>query len=105
MRLTYANVGEEERNLLPVRCCDLQCRAAMNPIISALAGAAIYGSAPVARAFKSRETRYARDASIWREELAEMLGAQLVNLDSMVHGFTTPGVRRAHGFRAYSTLD
>ena len=31
----------------------------MNPIISALAGTAIYGGAPVARAFKSRETRYA----------------------------------------------
>ena len=71
----------------------------MNPIISALAGAAIYGSAPVARTFKSRETRYARDESIWREELAEMSGAQLVNLNSMVHGFTAPGVRRAHGFQ------
>ena len=77
----------------------------MNPIISALAGAAIYGSAPVARAFKSRETRYAREASIWREELAEMLGAQLVNLNSMVHGFTAQGARRAHGFRPSSTLD
>jgi hypothetical protein len=70
----------------------------MNPIISALAGAAIYGSAPFVRAFKSRETRYARDASIWREELAEMLGAHLVNLDAMVHGFTAPHVRRRHNF-------
>ena len=76
----------------------------MNPIL-ALSGAAFFGRAPVERDRKNRETHYGRDASIWREELAEMLGAQLVNLDSIVHGFTAPGGRRPHGFRAYSTLD
>jgi hypothetical protein len=69
----------------------------MNPIL-ALSGAAFFGRAPVERDRKSRETHYARDASIWREELAEMLGAQLVNLDAMVHGFTAPHVRRRHNF-------
>jgi hypothetical protein len=76
----------------------------MNPIL-ALSGAAFFGGAPVERGRESRETRYGRDASIWREQLAEMLGAQLVNLDAMVHGFTAPRVRRGNGFRAHSTLD
>ena len=69
----------------------------MNPIL-ALSGAAFFGRAPVERDRKNRETHYGRDASIWREELAEMLGAQLVNLDAMVHGFKAPHVRGRHNF-------
>lgn len=104
MHQTRESVGEGERNLFPARARDVECRADMNPKISALYGAAFSGRAPVAPARDSRETLYARDAPIWREELAEMLGAQLVNLDSMVYGFTASGLRR-HGFRAYSTLN
>ncbi len=76
----------------------------MNPIL-ALSGAAFFGRAPVERDHKSRETRDGRDASIWRQQLAEMLGAQLVNLDAMAHGFAAPRVRRGNGFRARSALD
>ena len=75
----------------------------MNPIISALSGAAFFGEPPLREAVESRETRYGRDASIWREQLAEMLGAQLVNLDAMVHGFTAPRV--AAGQRLPSPLN
>jgi hypothetical protein len=76
----------------------------MNPIL-ALSGAAFFGGAPLERGRETRETPDGRAPSIWREQLAEMLGAQLVNLDAMVHGFTAPRVRRRNGLRAYSTLD
>lgn len=71
----------------------------MNAKISALVRADVAGSAPAARALESREARYAGVASIWREELAEMLRAEVTNLDFMVHGFTALNARRGGGFR------
>jgi hypothetical protein len=71
----------------------------MNAKISALVRADIAGSAPAARALESREARYAGVASIWREELAKMLRAQVTNLASTVHGFTALSARSGGGFR------
>jgi len=61
---------------------------------SALTGAAIAESAPIERTLRNREAEDARHKSLWRQELAAMLRAQLTNLDSMVHGFKASSARR-----------
>jgi hypothetical protein len=66
----------------------------MTAKISALTGAATAESAPIERTLKNRETRDARDNSIWRRHLAAMLAAQLTHLDSMVHGFKASSAGR-----------
>jgi len=61
---------------------------------SALTGAVIAESAPVERTLRNREAGDAHHNSLWRQELAAMLRAQLTNLDSMVHGFKASSARR-----------
>ena len=51
---------------------------------SALTGAAIAESAPMERTLRNREAGNARHKSLWRQELAAMLRAQLTNLE--LHG-------------------
>ena len=63
---------------------------------SALTGA-IDGSAPTAQTPRNREAGDARHNSIWRELLIAMLGAQLTNLDSMVHGYKVSSAGRRAG--------
>ena len=66
----------------------------MTAKLSALTGAAIAESAPMERTLRNREAGDARHNSLWRQELAAMLRAQLTNLDSMVHGFKFPSAGR-----------
>jgi hypothetical protein len=61
---------------------------------SALTRAAIAESAPIERTLGNREAGDARDKSLWRQELAAMLRAQLTHLDSMIHGYTVASARR-----------
>jgi hypothetical protein len=61
---------------------------------SALTGAAIAESAPIEITLINREAGNARHKSLWRQELAAMLRAQLTNLDSMAHGFKASSAGR-----------
>src|SRR5271170_4608902 len=89
----YENVGEGERNLFRILFATRK-EARMTAKSSALTGAAIAESAPIERTLRNREAEDARHKSLWRQELAAMLRAQLTNLDSLVHGFTFPSAGR-----------
>jgi hypothetical protein len=45
-----------------------------------------------------RETEEIRCSQVWREEFAEILAANLVNLNAMAHGFVPSHVQRMTGF-------
>jgi hypothetical protein len=65
----------------------LERKASMTAKSPALTGAAVAESAAIEITLINREARDARHKSLWRQELAVMLRAQLTNLDSTVHGF------------------
>ena len=60
--------------------------------LSGLTAAARAGFAFLGHAFGNREIRDGGRHAAWSADLAEMLHADLINLDSMAHGF---GVDRA----------
>ena len=66
----------------------------MTAKLSALTGAAIAKSAPTERTLGNRDAGDPRHNSLWRQELAAMLRAQLTHLDSMIHGYTVSRARR-----------
>lgn len=56
-------------------------------LLPGLTANALAGIAALGHAFGNRETRDTRRSNGWREDLAEMLEAEITNLDSVVHGY------------------
>jgi hypothetical protein len=60
-------------------------------IATALAGIASFWNW---KAYRNRRARDAARSRGWREQLAEILEADITNLDSVIHGFNRPARRR-----------